>query len=235
MLIYFIIFFIISIIGLLSLTRNNQEYKKKAIIFITSLLIVLQAIRSSYVGIDLPGYLHAYEVCLNYNFIKGDTYQNYELGYSLLMQLLKSIGLSEQLFISFISCAIIIPVAVTISRYSQYPITSLMMYYTMGLYVFSFSGLRQSIAIGIVFLSYRFILDRKLIPFTLLILLAMSFHLTAIIFFPAYFLFHVQIGRREFVFVLLLTALLFIYRTPLFRLIYRIYKGSTPTIEYTGA
>lgn len=59
----------------------------------------------------------------------------------------------------------------------------------LGLFFFfTFTYLRQTIAVGIIWCSYRYITERKLLKFIFFIVLAASFHNSAIIFFPMYFL-----------------------------------------------
>ena len=61
------------------------------------------------------------------------------------------------------------------------------MFSTLGLFAFLVQGQRQGIAIGICLLSVELVKRRRPILFILMILLAMSFHATAIVFFPVYF------------------------------------------------
>lgn len=55
-------------------------------------------------------------------------------------------------------------------------------------YNISFNTVRQTISISIIMLSIKPLLDRRLFKFSLIILLASTFHYTAIIFFPAYWI-----------------------------------------------
>lgn len=58
----------------------------------------------------------------------------------------------------------------------------------LGLYFFfTFTYLRQAIAIGFIWYSYRYIYAHKIIKFGLCVLLASSFHNSALLFFPMYF------------------------------------------------
>ena len=53
---------------------------------------------------------------------------------------------------------------------------------------FQFSGIRNAIAIAIMFLSLPLMRDRRLIPFIGISLLAMTFHTSAIVFLPLFYL-----------------------------------------------
>lgn len=67
--------------------------------------------------------------------------------------------------------------------------------------------LRQHWGLAILLLSYDYIIKRKFASFTFVWLLAMSFHVSAIIFFPIYFVYRFK--GKKLLFVLFLLSLLF--------------------------
>jgi hypothetical protein len=69
------------------------------------------------------------------------------------------------------------------------------------------SATRQTIAIAIVMIAFKFIKERKMLKFLLLILLAASFHTTALIFLPAYWLNKLELNKKT-ISIFLLTGLL---------------------------
>ena len=70
----------------------------------------------------------------------------------------------------------------------------LFLFGTLGMYKFMFTGVRQCLAISICLLSYRFIKNRRLIPFILIVYLATCFHKSAIIFIAAYLLYPLSLS-----------------------------------------
>lgn len=64
-----------------------------------------------------------------------------------------------------------------------------MLVYMLMYYQISFNAIRQIAAMAIILFSIKYIHERKLIKFTLFILLAMGFHETALLFYPIYFLY----------------------------------------------
>lgn len=66
---------------------------------------------------------------------------------------------------------------------------SFIMFICLGLYTFMVQGLRQSIAMSICLFAIEFIKKRKFIPFAFLVLLAFTFHQSAIVFLLVYFLY----------------------------------------------
>ena len=90
-------------------------------------------------------------------------------------------------------------------RYSDNPIVSYFAFMALGSYIFNFTGLRQSIAIGWVMLAYPYIQKRNFLFFTFFVLVGMLFHKSAVIFFPAYFVCRIEV---RFTRLLILAAVL---------------------------
>jgi len=67
----------------------------------------------------------------------------------------------------------------------------------MVFWLFSYNGLRQAIAIAIIFYSLSFIKKRKKIAFFITVLFAMLFHKSAIIAAPLYFLYSEKERKKE--------------------------------------
>lgn len=84
------------------------------------------------------------------------------------------------------------------------------------LYNPSFNMVRQSLAMAIIMLSIKPIIDKRPIKFYIIILLAMSFHYTAIIFLPAYWIVNnasqaTALAKRTFV---IIGSIFLIFITP---------------------
>lgn len=91
----------------------------------------------------------------------------------------------------------IIPVSKRIWQISPLPIFSLLIWYSV-----SFAHMfpvRQTIAISLFVFSWKFIQERKLVPFICIIAIAMSFHATAIITLPVYFIWNRHFPAKIFV------------------------------------
>lgn len=65
---------------------------------------------------------------------------------------------------------------------------AVLMYLAQGLFIFELTGFRQAIAISLCLYSIEFVKKRNLLGFLITIALACSFHTTAIVFLPIYFI-----------------------------------------------
>ena len=110
-----------------------------------------------------------------------------EIGYSIYVWLLANIFESSQWLLIITAIIMTVCTLKFISKHSEDVVVSLVMFICLGLFTFNMNGMRQCIAMSICLLAYDCIKNKKFIPFALLILLAMSFHKSALIFAFAYF------------------------------------------------
>ena len=111
-----------------------------------------------------------------------------EVGFSVYVWLLANIFPSSQWLLIITAIIMTVCTLKFISKHSEDVMLSLIMFICLGLFSFNMNGLRQCIAMSFCLLAYDYIKDKKLISFVLIILLAMSFHKSALIFAFAYFL-----------------------------------------------
>ncbi len=210
--------------------RGRADKQKVLFVSITALLLILIiGLRSGKNGLDLynslgTGYFYYYEKInedsvweILRNFGKRK-YANFEIGFTLFCKFLGTICDNQQILL--LGCAVlsIAPVAYFICRNSKNTWLSIVIYLAMPFFgPANFSAIRQGIAIGLVMLSYEYIKERKPIFFLLTVLLACTFHSTAIVAIVAYPVYHFRLDRRSALYggvgVLLLVFLL---KAPLF-------------------
>lgn len=175
---------------------NNENEKFTIIslisIFIFSLVIGLRY----YVGGDYVGYLDDYN-----SFNTSNSYSNsrYELGYYSLMYVLKLLSLSFPfLFItvSFLQILFIYKWA----RNFKYLLPWVVFFYFTTLYLFeSMNVMRQALAFSILLFSTIYIQKSQLIRFLMLVILAASFHKSALFFIIFYFLLNREWIKNKYI------------------------------------
>ena len=99
----------------------------------------------------------------------------------------------ERALLVFMAAFILLPIFAWIKRESQWPLLSLIVFVGMGMWNSSMFILRQWCAMAILTFSYKYIKERRFVPFILLVLIAMTFHRTAAIFILAYFMEEISI------------------------------------------
>jgi len=127
----------------------------------------------------------------------------YERFYTLLNKITHSILPDYTFFLFIQSILVYIPMAYVIHKYSPYPIFTLLIWFSIG-----FAGIfsvRQTIAISLILFSYKYIIDRKFIPFLVIVMTASMFHRTALIFIPAYFLYDHYFSKKNIFIILIIS------------------------------
>lgn len=193
---------------------NNQLIRKKtknSIILIGIFLFIISAFRATSVGIDTSSYLWTFER-LGFSMPKLSLSFFSEDGYTLLEYVCRGIGVGFRGVIVFGAAIYIFPVLYLIYRYSENPYLSLFYFVTLDYYCFSMSGMRQSIAIGLCLIAFEMAQRKKLILFLALVGIAITFHSTAVVFIPIYFLRNIPLKRKYIYPFLLLGLLCFVFR-----------------------
>lgn len=117
-----------------------------------------------------------------------------EFGYIFTNVLLKSIIPSYTFFLLVTNFFILFSYYKFSFKYTKFPIIT----FVTLIFCSIFFPVRQHIAVSIILLSLPYILNRKIFKFTLCIISAMSFHTSAIVFLPIYFInkFNINIITR---------------------------------------
>ena len=224
MAIYLINLVLIIIYGLCCNNIENQKTKKRIYILAVIQLIFILGFRLlGTVGKDWIYYSKYYDLQLNWNLAELLDYQRYEIGFKLLTKVLSLIYNNTQFYVFIIGVISVVPVAFIIYKYSKMPFLSLIIYVTLDFYTFNFAGLRQGIAIAIIFFSYKYIVENKFLKFILCIILATLFHTSAIVFLPIYFIRQIKITKLKIVFFAIIVILIYIFKNQIFLIINRFF------------
>lgn len=123
------------------------------------------------------------------NVLTAYIFQQYptELGYAYLNILISYFTANRYIFIFIVTLIIYVLYYVNIRRYSADYRVALLLFFGL-LFFFTFTYLRQMIGVGIAGLSFKFIYERKLWKFVIVVLIAASFHNSALILLPVYFI-----------------------------------------------
>lgn len=148
-------------------------------------LTLLALLRSYEVGTDTSNYRYLYSI-LGQDVWHYLTDSDWEKGFVLLCHVLFKLFHNPRSLIVVAGAFTFFSVYRFFDRHSKMPWMSVFLFFTLLVFDFFLSGMRQAIAISILLFAYDKLLERKPVPFVLLVLLAMQFHTTAIIFLLAY-------------------------------------------------
>ncbi len=196
----------IFIVFILSYSNNksNMSTRKLAVSIVALLLSLIPTFRNieSAAVDDLINYKNLY-LRLPYQSYEylWNRYQTGDLkdfGFSAFSKIFADMGIGVDLWMAIIAIIFAVAFSYFIHKYSKDLFISFLMLVAL-VFSFTLTGLRQTVALSFVLLAYRFIIEKKLGSFIFTVSVAALFHSTAILFFPAYFLADLKIGKRQFV------------------------------------
>jgi len=159
------------------------------------LLVLVIGLRYGF-GIDYLSYLHIFDQLGN-----SWSVERLEPGFYFLNWIIKELGAPGELMIFICFFISLYFLHITIQKYSPYPELSYLVFFSIGLLFFYTSGIRQAMAISICFFSFRYIVESKVYHFLGILILATTFHLTALVFLPIYFLARIRYNQYFLFFV----------------------------------
>lgn len=188
---------------------REKDYQRRVFCFcivMAILLALINALKSVEVGIDTNMQLTQFERISDFPAFKDVfKYRNEEHGYSIIMYCANALHLSFAQFVFVYSIFSLGVWGRFISKYSYNPALSYFLFISMGIYTMCFMGtIRQSIALAITLLAYEKAVNKKMVSYLLLLLLAYTFHTSSLIFLPVYWLVNHKLKKREIAAILLI-------------------------------
>lgn len=177
-----------------SLDKNKINFDKISIVLMFLLLLLIQVVQETTGHNDVFVYKENYERFANWSFdaffaewqdLKDPFY--YFVGFLFL-----KLGFTFELFKICINIFFIFSVYKLVSKYSNKPYISIIVFVVLGSYNFSFTGLRQALAMAILMYSYKYLIEKKPLKFFAIVLIATAFHSSAIIFLIVYFAYYLK-------------------------------------------
>ncbi|WP_186667716.1 EpsG family protein [Sporosarcina sp. BP05] len=152
---------------------------------------------------------HAYEQWFSYylsNSVRFDEYQ--DIGFALMVVTL-------QLFTDNPQSLFLVSALITISLVIKFIKNNtdiydlgFFLFITLYLYYSGFNIMRQWIAISIFLYSLKYAFDKKYYKYILFVLLASSFHTSALLMLPLYFILNFKINKKNISILIIISSLL---------------------------
>lgn len=185
---------------------SNTKQKKWFLIVCGIFVVFVMGLRSRYAGsYDTNNYVTLFESMKNYpslrNYLTDSQFASLNFFTSEVLFYIYVWGISK-VFSLYSGFLIVTALIITVCTFrffylhSENVMLSVFMFITLGLMTFVMNGMRQAIAMSICLLSFRFMREKKIIPFAIIVIIATMFHKSAIfilpIFFVRYFKFDVK-------------------------------------------
>lgn len=158
-------------------------------IFLSFLPLFLVSALRYKVGVDYLSYTYIFQD------VNAGKPSHTEAGYDLMNRLVGLYTTDAQWVYALAAAISLLLIVWGIYRYSTNPAYSIFLFVTMGYLFSSFNILRQYIAIALIFAALKLIKEKQFLPFCAVVLLAATFHKTAIIMIPLYFLLRLRLKQ----------------------------------------
>lgn len=159
-----------------------------------------------YVGTDFGGYYWGYT---DYLQSLRDRISNWDEPGMAVIAKIVSIFTDDGAYFIYVTAALTVALFVfTLSKNTKDFFFVVMLYIFVGCWSGCFNGVRQYLAAAILFAGHRFIYERKFIKYCIVIFLASSFHITALIMLPIYFLVTRKLDIKKIVFIMVMGIVL---------------------------
>lgn len=216
---------------------SRPKRKKIFLLFVAIQLIMIFAMRDTDVGVDLLRYNRIYEEISVSNFM--DILRNPEYFTSILFYIVIYIcthfGISYHVFLGLFGIIAVVPNIYYINRYSTHPYISVLIYLSLGIYSFQFSGLKQTMAMTLVLFAFDAAITRNIKRFYVFIILAMLCHLTAIICLPIYVIYKLKYKNWMILPIILSLIIAYIFRDNIAQLVTHLFSDGEYLGRYTSS
>jgi hypothetical protein len=174
---------------------EKKALNRKAFWVPLLVLVFFASVRSYLVGADTETYTADFRNSVDANYYVFQ--EEVEYGYQLFEYSLLRVT-HNYFWLFFFSSLLIVGSYLYIFRQkSEDYLLSVLIFISLGFYLFYFNGLRQGIAMAIVALATPYLINKNFLKYTLIVLLASFFHKSALILVLFYFIIHLKI-KLEF-------------------------------------
>lgn len=218
--ILYLLWFFASVIIFYGTFKSSRKKQMMAITLYMLALGLFVGLSDMLGGYDRYIYAELFDSMADVTYTGGNPWKSYsfefygsEFGYGTLCALLTYITGNRYIFIFILTMIIYILLIISLREYVDNAPFAVIMF--MGLWVFfTFTYLRQVIGCTIVWLSVKYIIKRDLKRFLLVWFIGFSFHNSAIIFLPMYFLPIKKFSREKVIWVMIAALLIGLTNIP---------------------
>lgn len=207
------------LLTLVPYSENKKILNKRfpLLLFFVAFIILL-SLRDVTCGVDLVTYRYKFNHPKTINFLSLFDFSITEPGFLLFTAFCKKTTNSFQFYLFLCAVLSLAPITVLYLKETNHNLLTIALFVGVAPFSMFFSGLRQSIAMGIGAICYFCCKEKKPVSFLLLAFLAYLFHQSAVVILLMYPLIHLRITKKWIPMVALLVAVCFVFRNQIFGL-----------------
>ena len=225
-----VVVFIVYVLHLFTAAKHklasNTGASAAEVILIFGYIIFWTGIRNSFA--DTSAYIRTFQAASWYDLYNLDFTPGSPWGFVILQILFKTVISSNYhawlMFLAVISGAC---VAVTFKKYSTNFFYTVFMFLTLTTFTWMMNGIRQFLAVSILFACTPWLIDRKMWKYCFAVVLCSTIHATCIIMLPIYFMVNSKPWRTKTLIIILGVILVFAFTEKFTGLLDRLLADTT--------
>lgn len=207
MIVYILNLFISTILNFFARITKKKNIKASIIIGAFAILIPILVCGLRYnVGTDYISYQQWFSYYLSHKL----SLKNDEIGFGVLIKVIQLVTLNPQFLFLIVAIIINILIMIFIRKHTEFFELGYFLFIALYFYYSSFNILRQWIAIAIFLYAIRYIYNKNFKKYLLCIFIACTFHKTAIITIPMYFILNMKLNKKNIIIVSLTILMLYV-------------------------
>ena len=216
---------------------KNSRTAKTVFLSAGSLILFLVSAFRYDVGDDFRPYTNNFIRFAKMTTVELAT-ERMEKGYILLNRYVQLFVNDFQMLFIFIAVIVILLVYAILLKFCKNPSMGLLMFYLYGLFFNSMNFMRNVIAGLIIVFAYQYIKEKNFMRFIVVVLLASTFHISALIFIPFYYIFRLKFNYITVIIYSAVFGSIFIFSRPVMEWIttyvYTAYSPQTSREMFNG-
>ncbi len=185
--VYYLLMVLVLVLAYPLLEHKPSIAKKFCYVLVVFVSMMYISILRYGLGNDYFSYIYHFNVISELPWNKIFTI-DFEPGFVILNKLISLFTQDTNILYTIYAIIILLPMAYVIFRYSDNIWMSTVMFISLTFFYCTLSFIRQSIALSIIFLAYKFFVQRKHFFVLLFIFFACLFHSTVVVLIPVYLL-----------------------------------------------
>lgn len=185
--VYYLLMAVVLVLAYPLLEHKPSVAKKFCYVMVVFVCMLYISILRYGLGNDYYSYIYHFNIIRNTSW-SGIFNIDFEPGFVILNKVIALFTADTNILYAIYAVIILIPMAYVIFRYSENIWLSTVMFISLTFFYCTLSFIRQSIAFAIIFLAYKYFVQRKHFMVLLFIFFACLFHSTVVILIPLYIL-----------------------------------------------
>ena len=174
-----IAYFVLDFLGGYVVSKKGYRWMVLSFYFLLGIVIGL---RNENIGVDTPAYYEAYNATVNMSLIQSTFLAHMEIGYVFCTKICQYIGLNYFQFQLCYSLIMMLLFGNFIIKNTNHPYFATTVFLGAGFFAPTYNIIRQMMAIAICANAWPYIKNKQYIRSIIIIIIAASFHMTAILF-----------------------------------------------------